>query len=195
MDLTSFCWSPFRKVSIRKTCDFDYISEKENKILKTLVRSDLLSVYSLPSAAIIINNNICSNINFLSLEIGTIDIAIDQFPTMVLKGQVPENNFSISHGIFSVSHGKFFITRGFFFMSREIFFIFLEMILFLGKYDFFLGICFYILRSVFCFSGNSISHSDLGFEGRFENMQTKLARVLTHTDKGLRQVNLNLNIF
>lgn len=80
MDLTSFYPSTVRRLSIWKTCDFDYTSEKEDKILKTLVRSRLLSLYGVPSAVIITNNDICFNINFISLEIGTTDFAFDQFP-------------------------------------------------------------------------------------------------------------------
>ena len=37
MDLTSFYPSTVRRLSIWKTCDFDYTPEKEDKILKTLL--------------------------------------------------------------------------------------------------------------------------------------------------------------
>ena len=53
---------------------------KRRQNIKNVVRSRLLSVYGVPSAVIITNNDICFNINFISLEIGTTDFAFDQFP-------------------------------------------------------------------------------------------------------------------
>lgn len=55
-------------------------TRKRRQNIKNVVRSRLLSVYGVPSAVIITNNDICFNINFISLEIGTTDFAFDQFP-------------------------------------------------------------------------------------------------------------------
>ena len=55
-------------------------TRKRRQNIKNVVRSRLLSVYGVPSAVIITNNDTCFNINFISLEIGTTDFAFDQFP-------------------------------------------------------------------------------------------------------------------
>ena len=55
-------------------------TRKRRQNIKNVVRSRLLSVYGVPSAVMITNNDICFNINFISLEIGTTDFAFDQFP-------------------------------------------------------------------------------------------------------------------
>ena len=60
-------------------------TRKRRQNIKNVVRSRLLSVYGVPSAVIITNNDICFNINFLSLEIGTTDIAVNQFPYLGIR--------------------------------------------------------------------------------------------------------------
>ena len=70
---------------------------------------------------------------------------MNMFSTIVLKGQVLEKFFSISHEIF--------------FISRETFFISIEYFLFLGKYFLFSGSIFYFSGHAFLFLGKRFSVS------------------------------------